>query len=136
MYFGIGGHPAIRVNYEDNDTKGNYVLFDKKTLITYYELNDDGSFITRKKTLGEVGKIEVDKAFFRKYKTLICDNNFNHLTLKERMEEELALDFILSIYLFGVSLMLVILFVLNHGMDFLILKILIWSYLRKKELIV
>ena len=27
MYFGIGGHPAIRVNYEDNDTKGNYVLF-------------------------------------------------------------------------------------------------------------
>ena len=62
---------AIRVVREngDNDTKGNYVLFDKKTIITYYELNDDGSFITRKKTLGEVGKIEVDKDFFRKYKT-------------------------------------------------------------------
>ena len=84
MYFGIGGHPAIRVNYENNDTKGNYVLFDKKTLITYYELNDDGSFITRKKTLGEVEKIEVDKDFFRKYKTLICDNNFNHLILKRK----------------------------------------------------
>lgn len=93
MYFGIGGHPAIRVNYEDNDTKGNYVLFDKKTIITYYELKDDGSFITRKKTLGEVGKIEVDKAFFRKYKTLICDNNFNHLTLKRKDGRRISFRF-------------------------------------------
>lgn len=93
MYFGIGGHPAIRVNYENNDTKGNYVLFDKKTLITYYELNDDGFFITRKKTLGEVEKIEVDKAFFRKYKTLICDNNFNHLTLKRKDGRRISFRF-------------------------------------------
>lgn len=93
MYFGIGGHPAIRVTYENNDTKGNYVLFDKKTLITYYELNDDGSFITRKKTLGEVEKIEVDKDFFRKYKTLICDNNFNHLILKRKDGRRISFRF-------------------------------------------
>lgn len=93
MYFGIGGHPAIRVTYENNDTKGNYVLFDKKTLITYYELNDDGFFITRKKTLGEVEKIEVDKDFFRKYKTLICDNNFNHLTLKRNDGRRISFRF-------------------------------------------
>lgn len=93
MYFGIGGHPAIRVTYENNDTKGNYILFDKKTLITYYELNDDGSFITRKKTLGEVEKIEVDKDFFRKYKTLICDNNFNHLILKRKDGRRISFRF-------------------------------------------
>ena len=31
MYFGIGGHPAIKVDYENNDTKGNYLVFEEET---------------------------------------------------------------------------------------------------------
>ena len=38
-------------------------------------------------------KIEVDKDFFRKYKTLICYNNFNHLTLKRKDGRRISFRF-------------------------------------------
>lgn len=84
MYFGIGGHPAIRVNYENNDTKGNYVIFDQATNLVYYKLDESGSFIIGKDVLTDIKSLEVDKQFFKKYKTLICDNNFNSLTLRRK----------------------------------------------------
>jgi len=82
MPFGIGGHPAIKVFYEDNDTKNNYLVFDKEYELTRYTLEDSGSFITGKEIMGKYQIIELDKQFFKEYKTCMLDaSSFNDVIL-------------------------------------------------------
>ena len=74
MYFGIGGHPAIKVDYENNDTKRNYLRFENEMDLYYYTMDESYSFVGERKLLGRFKEIEMDKSFFKKYGTLLLDS--------------------------------------------------------------
>ena len=75
MFFGIGGHPALKVSALEtkNETilDGTKVVFDEELDLTQMTLTDDGSFITGEKSFGKVKEIPITKELFRKEKTLM-----------------------------------------------------------------
>ena len=89
IYFGIGGHPAFNIPYERKETfddiKGNRIEFDQEINPNNYYLDPTGSFIVKKDAFKPVKVIDLDKAIFQQYKTLMfCDANMDKVTLYKK----------------------------------------------------
>jgi galactose mutarotase-like enzyme len=54
IYYGLGGHPALRIPAVENedclDTSGNRVVLDKEYDLYYYSMDSNYEFVDRKKT--------------------------------------------------------------------------------------
>lgn len=91
MPFMLGGHPAYaldRVEKEnETDTAGNYIRFDKTLPLSYYTLDETGGYITGTAPFENTGEIELSKAFFRKYDTLMLMGVKGPVTLKRKRYE-------------------------------------------------
>lgn len=97
MYFGIGGHPALKVPFiqkeNEDDTSGNFIEFDKE-IRTFRYIANDKSFQKDKIEFITPKKYEVSKENIRKYGTLILDaKNIKHLVLKRSDGININYDF-------------------------------------------
>ena len=86
IYFGIGGHPAFNIPFVRKETfddiKGNRIEFEKEINPNNYYLDPTGSFIVKKDVFKPVKVIDLDKAIFQQYKTLMfCDAKMDKVTL-------------------------------------------------------
>ncbi len=86
IYFGIGGHPALKLPLKreegEDNIDGNSIEFEYEIEPNNYSLNKDGCFITGKEKFGKIKKLDLSKNLFRKYKTLLLtDVYMNNLTL-------------------------------------------------------
>lgn len=71
MRFGLGAHPAFRVDPKDGaDTSGNYVVLPKKVALTRIVFDEKGEFVCGEEEFGEIERIETTKELFQRYKTL------------------------------------------------------------------
>jgi len=98
IYFGLGGHPALKVDYietdTEHDTSGNYLIFDEELDLDYYELVDNYSFVGERKHLGKVKQFELNKDFFRKWNTLLLDaKDIHNVTLLRKNGEKILYHF-------------------------------------------
>lgn len=84
--FGIGAHPAFKVDLDENgDTSGNFVLFDKTVPLARIVFDAKGEFVVRETDFGFKDKIETKKEIFQTYKTLCIEGEgLNHITLFRR----------------------------------------------------
>lgn len=74
MSFGIGAHPAFKLNGEKENgvvnTSGNYLYFDKPSNLTRVCFDGKGEMVVSEEDYGFIEKIDIDKDLFVKYKTL------------------------------------------------------------------
>lgn len=89
IYFGLGGHPAFAIPAERvrgiDDISGNSIIFEKPLNLANYTLEESGCFISGKESLGVIDKIELTKALFEKYKTLMLTGDaFSKVSLKRK----------------------------------------------------
>lgn len=94
MYFGLGAHPALKIDYiEEEDhlnTDGNYIIFDEERDFSFYRLTDDGSFVISKEELGFYQAFETSKELIKEFKTLILDaKGIKNVTLHRKNGRDL-----------------------------------------------
>ena len=84
--FGIGAHPAFKVDLDKNgDTSGNYVLFDNTVPLARLVFDKNGEFLVSETDFGFKDRIETKKEIFRAYKTLCLEGEgLHHITLLRR----------------------------------------------------
>lgn len=98
IYFGLGGHPALKVpviKKEDiEEIQGNYIKLDKKIDLTTYTLNEDGCFVVGEKYFGSLDTIELSKKLMQEYKTLMFKaDEFEHLMLVRKDGKKIDFKF-------------------------------------------
>ena len=97
IYFGLGGHPAFSLPYERkngiDEIDGNYIEFEKPLNLANYMLEETGCFIVGKENFGEVSKIELNKALFEKYNTIMLTGaKFSSLKLVRKDGVSIKMD--------------------------------------------
>lgn len=76
MYFGLGGHPALRIDEDkNNEILGNYVLFPSNTKATLMKLDPTFSFITGEEEEKVLERLEVNRRIFQEKGTLMYKVN-------------------------------------------------------------
>ncbi|MCR5078532.1 MAG: hypothetical protein K6B65_01230 [Bacilli bacterium] len=82
MPFGLGAHPAFRVDskVEDGklDTSNNKVMLDRPTKLTRIVFDDKGEFVLGKEEYGTRDYLPTDKKTFQDYKTLCVEGEGLH----------------------------------------------------------
>ena len=86
MPFGVGAHPAFKVNAEIKDgvfsTNGNFVQFEKPLQLTRICFDSKGEMVVGKEDFGVKKEIEIDKKLFDEYKTLcVSGDGISDVTL-------------------------------------------------------
>ena len=97
MLFGLGGHPAFSLPCERkngiDEIDGNYIEFEKPLNLANYMLEETGCFIVGKENFGEVSKIELNKALFEKYNTIMLTGaKFSSLKLVRKDGVSIKMD--------------------------------------------
>ena len=83
IYYGIGGHPAMKVVSDKGDTANNYVVFRRPISPNNYYLDEAGHFIEKKDAYETFQKFSCTKKTMQKLKTLIfTDADFDSLELR------------------------------------------------------
>ena len=98
MPFGIGGHPALKVNAtekeDETDISGTTMHFDSPTELTQMVLDESGSFVIGEKSLGILDKLSFTKQFFHECPTLILkSNDIKHVVLEKCNGEKVSYNF-------------------------------------------
>lgn len=94
MFFGIGGHLAMKVNFENEDMSGNYIIFDRYLELYYYSMDANHEFINKREYFGKVDRIEISKSFFQIWNTLILDaKDIHSVTLLRKDGKKVIYNF-------------------------------------------
>lgn len=94
MPFGIGAHPAFHIPFENGDTAGSYIIFDKKTELTRIVFDEKGEFIRGEEGFGIKDRIETRKELFTSYQTLcVCGEGLNHIRLQRKDGRQIEFDY-------------------------------------------
>ncbi|MBO5529133.1 MAG: hypothetical protein J6A47_07455 [Bacilli bacterium] len=81
--FGLGAHPAFRLDPDENN--GSYIALDKKTKLTRIVFDEKGEFVRGEEPYGEMEQIRYGKDIIKAYQTLcVYGDGLNHVTLCRR----------------------------------------------------
>lgn len=89
MPFGIGAHPAFKLNSVINekgvDTRGNCIILNQPTSLNRICFDKNGEFVVGKEPYKPLNEIDIDKEIFREYKTLCLEgDNLKDVILKRK----------------------------------------------------
>lgn len=95
MPFGLGGHPALRIDEsEDHEIKGNYLLFSKGTETTLMKLDPTFSFIVGEEEKTILERLDVERKMFVEKGTLMYKvNDLKGCTLIRKNGRKIGYEF-------------------------------------------